>query len=81
VLKRRLHPILTQLGTPLGGTLAHALRHGRVTLRRKRGIPHHLEQLWIGHSTLDMTDPYSHTDQELEYRRGYAVQAGMKLVQ
>ncbi len=81
VLKRQLHPILRKLNIPLGGKLSHAFRHGRVTVLRKRGIPHDLQQLWIGHSTLEMTDRYSHTDQELEYRRGYAQQAGLRRIQ
>jgi hypothetical protein len=50
-----------------------------VTLLRKRGVPEKLVQLWIGHTKTEMTDRYSHTDQELEHRRGYAVQAGMRV--
>ena len=64
---------LEKAGHPLGGKLTHAFRHGRVTLLRKRGIPNDLQQLWIGHSTLELTDRYSFTDQGLDYRRSYAV--------
>ena len=78
VCKRILRPLLNRLGIPSAGRINHAFRHGRVTLLRKRGVPDNLVQLWIGHSSLEMTDRYSHTDQELDYRRGYAQQAGMR---
>jgi len=47
----------------------HAFRHSRVTMLRKNGTPEDLQKQWIGHSSLRTTDRYSHTHQELEYRR------------
>ena len=78
ILKRVLHPILKKLGIPKAGL--HAFRHSLVTMLRKRGTPADLQKLWIGHSSLRTTDRYSHTDQELEYRRLAASKAGLDLV-
>jgi integrase len=78
IRRRVLQPLLKKLGIPIGGF--HAFRHARVTVLRKRGIPGDLQKQWIGHSSLRITDNYSHTDQELEYRREAASKAGMKLV-
>jgi integrase len=78
ILKRVLHPVLQKLGIPKAGL--HAFRHSRVTMLRKRGTPADLQKLWIGHSSLRTTDRYSHTDQELEYRRLAASKAGLDIV-
>ena len=78
VLKRVLHPLLKRLGVPKAGL--HAFRHSRVTMLRKRGTPEDLQKQWIGHSSLRTTDRYSHTDQELEYRRVAARNAGLSFV-
>jgi integrase len=78
VLKRVLHPLLERLGIRRAGL--HAFRHSRVTMLRKRGTPADLQKQWIGHSSLRTTDRYSHTDQELEYRRVAARNAGLSLV-
>jgi hypothetical protein len=75
VLKRVLHPLLKRLGIPRAGL--HAFRHSRVTMLRKRGTPEDLQKQWIGHSSLRTTDRYSHTNQELEYRRLAASKAGL----
>ncbi len=75
VLKRVLHPLLKRLEIPKAGL--HAFRHSRVTMLRKRGTPADLQKQWIGHSSLRTTDRYSHTDQELEYRRVAASNAGL----
>src|SRR3984957_10439069 len=75
VLKRGLHPLLKRLGIQKAGL--HAFRHSRVTMLRKRGTPEDLQKQWIGHSSLRTTDRYSHTDQELEYRRVAASKAGL----
>ncbi|HTS04409.1 MAG TPA: tyrosine-type recombinase/integrase [Candidatus Eisenbacteria bacterium] len=77
VLKRVLHPILAKLGLPKSGRLLHAFRHSRVTALRKAGTPEDLQKQWIGHTSLTTTDRYSHTDQELEYRRQMANQVGL----
>jgi len=78
VLKRVLHPLLERLGIPKAGL--HAFRHSRVTMLRKRVTPEDLQKQWIGHSSLRTTDRYSHTDQELEYRRVAARNAGLSFV-
>jgi integrase len=78
VLKRVLHPLLKRLGIPKAGL--HAFRHSRVTMLRKNGTPEDLQKQWIGHSSLRTTDRYSHTHQELEYRRLAASKAGLNLV-
>jgi len=77
VLKRVLHPLLKRLGIPKAGL--HAFRHARVTMLRKRGTPDDLQKQWIGHSSLRTTDRYSHTHEELEYRRLAASKAGLNL--
>jgi len=78
VLKRVLHPLLKRLGIPKAGL--HTFRHSRVTMLRKNGTPEDLQKQWIGHSSLRTTDRYSHTHQELEYRRLAASKAGLNLV-
>jgi integrase len=76
--KRVLHPLLERLGIPRGGF--HAYRHARVTILRKNGTPPELQTQWIGHSSLRVTDGYSHTDQEVEYRQRNARKAGLGFV-
>lgn len=80
VLKRVLHPILGKLGLPKSGRLLHAFRHSRVTALRKRGTPDDLLLQWIGHSSLAVTDRYTHTDRELAYRRQMADSIGLGFV-
>ena len=76
IIKRVLNPILDQLGIPRGGKVIHAFRHGRVTVLRKNQTPGDLQKMWIGHSSLEVTDGYSHTDAELGYRREHASKVG-----
>jgi integrase len=78
IRKRVLHPLLAQLGIPKAGL--HAFRHSRVTMLRKNGTPADLQKQWIGHSSLKTTDRYSHTDQELDYRRNAARRVGLDLI-
>jgi integrase len=80
VCKRILRPLLRKLGIPGYGRILHAFRHSRVTLLRKRGTPEDLQKQWIGHSSLRTTDRYSHTHEELEYRRLAASKAGLNFV-
>jgi hypothetical protein len=79
---RMLHPLLDKLvdkfGIPRGGF--HAFRHARVTILRKHGAPAELQTQWIGHSNLRMTDRYSHTDEEVEYRQRNAREVGLGFV-
>ena len=65
--KRVLHPLLERLGIPKAGL--HAFRHSRVTQLRKAGTPQDLQKQWIGHSSLRTGDRYSHTHEEMEYRK------------
>lgn len=78
IRNRVLHPLLVKLGIPKAGL--HAFRHSRVTLLRKNGTPADLQKQWIGHSSLRTTDRYSHTDQELDYRRIAASRVGLDLI-
>jgi integrase len=78
IRNRILHPLLAKLGIPKAGL--HAFRHSRVTVLRKNGTPVDLQKQWIGHSSLKTTDRYSHTDQELEYRREAASRVGLDLI-
>jgi integrase len=78
IRNRVLHPLLARLGIPNAGL--HAFRHSRVTMLRKSGTPADLQKQWIGHSNLKTTDRYSHTDQELEYRRNAASRVGLHLI-
>lgn len=78
VLQRVLYPLLKRLGLPKAGL--HAFRHSRVTMLRKNGTPEDLQKQWIGHSSLRTTDRYSHTDQELEYRRLAASKVGLSFI-
>lgn len=75
ILKRVLYPLLEKLGIPKAGL--HAFRHSRVTMLRKNGAPEDLQKQWIGHSSLRTTDRYSHTDQEVEYRKSAASRVGL----
>jgi integrase len=77
IRKRVLQPLLQKLGIIKAGL--HAFRHSRVTILRKHGTPPDLQKQWIGHSSLRTTDRYSHTDQELEYRRNAARGVGLDL--
>jgi integrase len=78
IRNRVLHPLLAKLGIPKAGL--HAFRHSRVTMLRKNGTPADLQKQWIGHSSLKTTDRYSHTDQELDYRRNAARRVGLDLI-
>jgi integrase len=75
ILKRVLHPLLAKLEIPKAGL--HAFPHSRVTMLRKNGTPEDLQLRWIGHSSFGTTDQYSHTDQEVEYRRLAASKAAL----
>lgn len=73
--KRVLTPLLKQLGIPNAGL--HAFRHSRVTILRKNGTPTDLQKQWIGHSSLRTGDRYSHTHEEIEYRKAAAGNVGI----
>jgi integrase len=75
ILKRVLHPLLAELEIPKAGL--HAFRHSRVTILRKENTPAHLQTQWVGHSSLQTTNGYDHTAQEVEYRREMASKVGL----
>jgi len=76
--KRVLQSLLQKLGIRRGGF--HAFRHARVTILRKNGTPPELQTQWIGHSSLRVTDGYSHTDEEVECRQRTAKKVGLGFV-
>jgi integrase len=76
--KRVLYPLLEQLSVPKAGV--HAFRHSRVTQLRKAGTPRDLQRQWIGHSSLRTGDRYSHTQEEVEYRRSAVGNVGLDRV-
>jgi integrase len=76
--KRVLYPLLERLKIPRAGL--HAFRHSRVTQLRKAGTPQDLQKQWIGHSSLTSGDRYSHTHEELEYRKSAAGNVGLDRV-
>jgi integrase len=78
IRRRILQPLLRKLGITNAGL--HAFRHSRVTMLRKNGTPEDLQRQWIGHSSLRTTDRYSHTDQELDYRKNAAALVGLERV-
>jgi integrase len=76
--KRVLTPLLRELNIPRAGL--HAFRHSRVTMLRKNGTPRDLQKQWIGHSSLRTGDRYSHTSEELQYRKDAAGSVGIDRV-
>jgi integrase len=60
-VRRKLHSILQELGLKRGGL--HAFRHGRDSFLRKKGVPDKIIKDWTGHSTLRMTDLYTHFEE------------------
>jgi integrase len=53
-----LKPICKQVGIPVG--TMHAFRHGRVSAIESGGTPKKIIKLEIGHSSLRMTERYTH---------------------
>jgi integrase len=73
-----LAPLLKRLGIAHAGL--HAFRHARVTMLRKAGTPSDLQRQWIGHSSLRTGGRYSHTHEEVEYRKSAAMQVGLSRI-
>ncbi len=65
--QRHLRPLLVKLGIPHGG--AHSFRHHHCNALWAAGVPAHAIQRLMRHSTLAMTQRYSHAG-EGELRRG-----------
>ena len=58
---RWFNPLIEKLGIPQPkGSAFHALRHGRVSVLREAGVPDDIVMKWAGHSTLKVTDHYTH---------------------
>jgi integrase len=58
---RWFNPLIEKLGIPQPkGSSFHAVRHGRVSLLREAGIADDIVMKWAGHSTLKVTDHYTH---------------------
>jgi integrase len=57
-----LRPICKKLGIPHGGM--HAFRHGRVSKMQDKGVNEKIIQLEVGHSSLRMTQRYTHFSPE-----------------
>jgi integrase len=68
-----LRPLLERLNIP-HGTL-HSFRHARVSHLRRLGVPDPLIKKWVGHSSLRMTDVYTHFD--AEYEQQIAAECGL----
>ena len=60
--RRVLRPICKKLGIPHGGM--HAFRHGRVSKMQDEGVNDKIIQLEVGHSSLRMTQRYTHFSAE-----------------
>jgi integrase len=58
VLRRGLHPLLTELGIPQAGM--HAFRHGRVSFLVENNTPVEVIKAWIGHGSERMIRRYTH---------------------
>ena len=69
----QLRPLLKRLKIT-HGTL-HSFRHARVSHFRRLGVPDPLIKKWVGHSSLRMTDVYTHFD--AEYEQQIAAECGL----
>jgi integrase len=69
----QLRPLLKRLKIP-HGTL-HSFRHARVSHLRRLGVPDPLIKKWVGHSSLRMTDVYTHFD--ADYEQQIAAECGL----
>lgn len=67
ILKRSLHPILTDLKQPKMG--CHAFRRFRVTELRKHLVPEDLIAFWLGHGGKTVTDVYSRLRDDAGFRK------------
>ncbi len=66
ILRRALHPLLTELGIPRCGF--HAFRRFRVTHLGKERCPYALLIFWVGHSKKKVTELYDQPEEDLQYR-------------
>ena len=75
LLRRKLHPILADIGAIKAGF--HAFRRARVTQLRRMNVPEDLLRLWIGHSDRSLTDGYSKLKEDVSFRKEWALKAGL----
>lgn len=74
VLRRSLHPILTELGIAPSGF--HGMRRFRTTWLRKQRAPEDLIKFWLGHAKASVTDGYSKLAEDFAFRKQVAEQVG-----
>lgn len=74
ILRRSLHPILTNLEQPKTG--CHAFRRFRITWLRKNLVPEDLITFWHGHAGKTVTDSYSKLKDDTEFRKQVAEKVG-----
>ncbi|HEY0701423.1 MAG TPA: tyrosine-type recombinase/integrase [Candidatus Acidoferrales bacterium] len=75
ILKRSLHPILTDLNQPMMG--CHAFRRFRITWLRKKLVPEDLITFWLGHAGKTVTDTYSKLRDDAAFRKHVAEDVGL----
>lgn len=75
ILRRALHPLLTELGIPRCGF--HAFRRFRVTHLGKERCPYALLIFWVGHSKKKVTELYDQPEEDLQYRLDVARGVGL----
>lgn len=72
-VRHSLQRILARLNIPRVGL--HSFRHGRVSMLRRNGVPDDLVKEWVGHSSLRVTNRYTHFGDS--YRREVAQKVGI----
>jgi integrase len=75
ILRRSLHPLLTELKVELQGF--HGFRRFRTTHLRRSVVPEDLTRFWIGHSDKTVTDGYSKLKEDADFRRDCADRVGL----
>jgi integrase len=75
VLRRDLHPILTELEVSKAGF--HSFRRFRATHLSKSRVPESLAKFWMGHAETSQTEQYVKLFDELDYRQEVAKNIGL----
>ena len=74
ILRRALHPLLTELGIPRCGF--HAFRRYRNTFLRQQSCPDSMLKFWMGHKSKGMSELYDKSKENLTYRRDVVLSKG-----
>jgi integrase len=74
ILRRQLHPLLTELGQEERGF--HTFRRFRATHLRKQRTPEGLTQFWLGRAGKTITDGYDRVREDVGYRQEVAAAVG-----